>query len=139
MARRSISACCAEGALNEVAALLRDIEALVLEAANRGAFSDAETEANQLQINETVDSINRIANTTNFAGRKLLNGELDYVLSGVDTTHLTDVRVNGTSFGTRPFVPVEVNLAASPPPVTFRYIAKKSTMQSNEKTNKLQR
>ena len=76
----------AEGALNEVAALVRDIEALVLEAANRGAFSEAETEANQLQIDDTIDSITRIANTTNFAGRKLLNGELDYVLSGVDTT-----------------------------------------------------
>lgn len=111
----------AEGALNEVAALLRDIEALVLEAANRGAFSEAETEANQLQINDTIDSITRIANTTNFAGRKLLNGELDYVLSGVDTTHITDVRVNGTSFGSRPFVPVEVNLAQSAQQAELRF------------------
>ena len=111
----------AEGALNEVAALIRDIEALVLEAANRGAFSEAETEANQLQIDDTIDSITRIANTTNFAGRKLLNGELDYVLSGVDTSHITDARVNGVSFGSRTFIPVEVNLAQSAQQAELRF------------------
>ena len=98
---------------NESQALLTDIQALVIEAANSGAFSDAETEANQLQIDSTIDSITRIANTTNFAGRKLLNGELDYVLSGVDVSHVTDVKVNGASFGSRPNVPVEVNLSQS--------------------------
>jgi len=110
-----------EGALNEVAALLRDIQALVLEAANEGAFSDAETKANQLQIDDTIDSITRIANTTNFAGRKLLNGELDYVLSGVDVTHLNDIQVNGASFGTRPYVPVEVHVAQSAQQAELRF------------------
>lgn len=122
----------AEGALNEVAALVRDIQALVLEAANRGAFSDEETQANQLQIDDTIDSITRIANTTNFAGRKLLNGELDYVLSGVVTTQLTDVRVNGASFGTRDFVPVEVNLAQSAQLAELRFT--QSTVGANGAT-----
>ncbi len=121
-----------EGALNEVAALIRDIEALVIEAANRGAFSDAETEANQLQIDDTIDSITRIANTTNFAGRKLLNGELDYVLSGVTTTHVTDVRVNGASFGSRAFIPVEVNLAQSAQQAELRFT--QSTVGANGAT-----
>ena len=65
-----------EGALSEVQALLTDINALLVEAANQGAFSDEEVAANQLQIDAAIDSITRIANTTAFAGRKLLNGEL---------------------------------------------------------------
>ena len=52
-----------ESALNEVSSLLNDINALVVEAANRGAFSDAEVDANQLQIDSAIDSISRIANT----------------------------------------------------------------------------
>jgi flagellin len=63
-----------EGALAEVANLLVDIQDLVVEAANRGALSDEEIRANQLQVDSAIDSITRIANTTTFAGRKLLNG-----------------------------------------------------------------
>lgn len=102
-----------EGALNEVAALLTDIKALVVEAANRGAFSDEEVAANQVQIDNTIDSITRIANTTQFAGRKLLNGELDYVTSGVSTTQLADVSVLGAKFGSNVFIPVTVKVAQS--------------------------
>ncbi len=102
-----------EGALNEVAALLIDIQSLLVEAANTGAFSEEEIAANQLQIDSTIDSITRIANTTTFAGRKLLNGELDYVTSGIDSTQLADVRVNGAEFGTNPFVGVNVKVTQS--------------------------
>lgn len=102
-----------EGALDEVAALLTDIKALVVEAANKGAFSDEEIAANQLQIDLTIDSITRIANTTQFAGRKLLNGELDYVTSGIPATQLADVRVLGAKFGSRAYIPVAVNVAQS--------------------------
>lgn len=102
-----------EGALDEVAALLTDINALVLEAANAGAFSDEEIAANQLQVDDAIDSITRIANTTTFAGRKLLNGELDYVVSGVDRTELPDVHVLGAKFGSRTHVPVEVDVSQS--------------------------
>jgi len=102
-----------EGALNEVAALLIDIQALLVEAANSGAFSDEEIAANQLQIDSSIDSINRIANTTTFAGRKLLNGELDYVTSGVATTKLADVKVLGAKFGSQPYVAVNVSVSLS--------------------------
>jgi flagellin len=102
-----------EGALNEVSALLIDIQGLIIEAANTGAFSDEEIEANQLQIDSAIESIARIANTTTFAGRKLLNGELDYVVSGVNDNNITDVNVLGAKFGTRAFVPVEVSVTTS--------------------------
>jgi flagellin len=85
----------------------------VVEAANSGAFSDEEVAANQLQIDMAIDSITRIANTTTFAGRKLINGELDYVTSGVDATQLADLSILGAKFGTRDFVGVDVNVSLS--------------------------
>ena len=97
-----------EGALNEVNSLLTDIQALVVEAANRGAFSDAEVDANQLQIDEAIDAITRIANTTTFAGRKLLDGSLDYTTSGINFTQLADVNIQAANFGRAAFVPVNV-------------------------------
>lgn len=102
-----------EGALSEVQALLTDIQALVVEAANSGAFSDDEIAANQLQIDNAIDSITRIANTTTFAGRKLINGELDYVTSGVTATELADVSVLGAKFGSLPYVGVTVDVSQS--------------------------
>lgn len=102
-----------EGALNEVNALLKDIQALIVEAANQGAFSPEETEANQLQIDSAIESIGRIANVTTFAGRKLLNGSLDYVTSGVDSTLLAEVEIQGAKFGTRDLIPVEVQVTQS--------------------------
>lgn len=102
-----------EGALNETQSLLTDIQSLLVEAANRGAFSDEEIAANQLQIDAAIDSITRIANTTTFAGRKLINGELDYVTSGIITTELANVNVLAASFGTFSFVPVSITVGTS--------------------------
>lgn len=102
-----------EGALNEVNALLKDIQALIVEAANSGAFSPEETDANQLQIDSAIESIGRIANVTTFAGRKLLDGSLDYITSGINSTLLADVSVLGAKFGSRDFIPVEVQVSQS--------------------------
>ncbi len=102
-----------EGALDEVQSLLTDIQALLVEAANSGAFSEDEIAANQLQIDNAIDSITRIANTTTFAGRKLLNGELDYVVSSVTATKLADVYVQAAKFGTQKFVGVDISVSQS--------------------------
>ncbi len=111
--RASLVISTAEGALNEVAALLIDVQDLVVEAANRGAMSDDEIRANQLQIDSAVDSITRIANTTTFAGRKLINGELDYVLSNVSYSDMPTLQVHQAQFGTRSYIPVEVEVTQS--------------------------
>jgi flagellin len=102
-----------EGALDEVQSLLTDIQALLVEAANSGAFSEDEIAANQLQIDNAIDSITRIANTTTFSGRKLINGELDYVTSGINGNKLTDVYVQGAKFGTQAFVNVDITVSQS--------------------------
>src|SRR5688500_4667973 len=50
-----------EANLSEIANLLTGIKALVVEAANTGALSSEEIEANQLQIDSAVASITRIS------------------------------------------------------------------------------
>ena len=85
----------AEAALNEVSNLLNDMKGLVVEAANTGAFSKEEIEANQLQIDSAISSITRISNTTSFAGLQMLNGSLDYLTSGIVTSQIEDVKIYG--------------------------------------------
>ncbi|MCB9838836.1 MAG: flagellin [Phycisphaeraceae bacterium] len=102
-----------EAALAEVSDLLSSIKSLVVEAANSGAFSPEEVEANQLQIDSAIESITRISNTASFAGLKLLNGELGYTLSGVDATEILKANVNNAAFGTRSSIPVDVEVISS--------------------------
>lgn len=102
-----------EAALAEISDLLTSIKGLVVEAANTGAFSPDEIQANQLQIDSAVESITRISNSTSFAGLKLLNGSLDYVTSGINTAQIQDVRIFSASLGTQPYIPVSVQTLAS--------------------------
>lgn len=115
----------AEGALDEVSSLLKDIQAKIVEAANRGAFSDEEIQANQLQIDSAIDSVTRIANTTTFAGRKLLDGSLAYQTQGVDLAHIRGYQIHAAQFGTRSTVgvSVEVLTAAEQAKLEFPYAA----------------
>ena len=103
----------AEGSLNEINTLLVDMKSLIVEAANTGGFSKEEIAANQLQIDSAIDSITRIANTTSFAGLKLLNGSLDYINSGVATSQIADLKLLGVNFGTNSSVPVTVEVLNS--------------------------
>jgi flagellin len=103
----------AEGALGEIASLLLNIKNLVVEAANSGALSKDEIRANQLQIDSAVESITRISNTARFAGLNLLNGSLDYVTSGVNTTNLRALQVSKANFGTNASIPVNVTLVSA--------------------------
>lgn len=83
----------AEGALNEVNSLLLDLQALVVEAANKGAMTSEEINANQLQVDSILSSIDRISNTTTFASKKLLDGSQGYHLSTLPTNALASVSV----------------------------------------------
>lgn len=102
-----------EGSLAEVSDLLNSIKALVVEAANGGAISPEEIKANQLQIDSAIDSITRISNTASFAGLKLLNGQLGYTLSGVDTTNIIQAKVNAANFLSRSNIQVDVEVVGS--------------------------
>src|SRR5690349_20823701 len=103
----------AEGALGEVASLLLNIKDLIVQAANSGALSQDEIEANQLQVDSAVESITRISNNTTFAGLHLINGSLDYITSGVDSSVLKAINVAQANFGTQPTMPVNIDVITS--------------------------
>src|SRR4051794_25159259 len=73
----------AEGGLNEVSSLLNELQGLVGSTANAGGLSAEEKQANQPQVDSILGTINRIAASTSFQGKKLLNGSLDYTTSAV--------------------------------------------------------
>jgi flagellin len=84
----------AEGGLNEVSSLLNELTGLVGQAANSGGLSDDEKKADQLQVDSILGTINRIAASTSFQGKKLLNGNLDYTTSSVASTAIDNLHVN---------------------------------------------
>ncbi len=102
-----------EGYLNEVSDLLNSIRGLVVEAANTGALSQEEIEANQLQIDSAISSITRISNTASFAGLQLLNGSLDYLTSGVNASDINGVNIYNVQFGNASSASIEVEVIAS--------------------------
>jgi flagellin len=73
----------AEGGLNEVSSLLTDLQSLLTATANTAGLSREEKEANQLQIDSILQTIDRVAGTTAFQGSKLLNGNFDYKTTNV--------------------------------------------------------
>ncbi|MFQ5589644.1 MAG: flagellin [Phycisphaerae bacterium] len=85
----------AEGAMNEVSALLVELQALVVSTANEGGLLEEEVRANQLAVDSILASIDRIGQSTTFAGQKLLDGTRDYTLSGVPPTQLNSVSIYG--------------------------------------------
>jgi len=93
----------AEGGLDEVSGLLTELQALVTQTASDAGLSVEEKQANQLQIDSILQTIDRVAAATSFQGLKLLNGNLDYNTEGVDS-NVQSFRVNGAKLnfeGTR--------------------------------------
>jgi flagellin len=88
----------AEGALNEINSLLLDIQGMVNTAANSGVMTQEEVAANQLQIDEALSSINRIAETTQFNGKKLLDGSLGFNTNSVVAGEISSVTVQQATF-----------------------------------------
>ncbi len=83
----------AEGALNETSALLLDLQGLIVASSNEAGISHEELNANQLQLDSILASIDRIANTTAFAGKKLLDGSHAYLQSSVPAAALHSVAI----------------------------------------------
>jgi flagellin len=83
----------AEGGLQELSNLLTDLKGLVTATANTAGLSSEEKTANQLQIDSILQTVDRLAESTNFQGVKLLNGNFDFNSSSV-AAGVTDFRVN---------------------------------------------
>ena len=91
----------AEASLNEISGLLLDVQGLVDTAANSGGMTTEEIAANQLLVDEAIDSITRIASTAQFNGKKLLDGSLGGYTSTLgapmESVQITSVNMGGSS------------------------------------------
>ena len=104
----------AEGALDEMNNLLISVKDLTLQASNSGAISADEVDANQAQIDSAISSVNRIANTTKFSSKRLLNGAQDYVLStNTPLSALKDLHIFGLEFGTTSVKNIAIKMTTS--------------------------
>lgn len=111
----------AEGGLNEVSSLLTELQSLVSQAANSGGLSQEEKNANQLQVDSILGTINRIAQSTSFQGKKLLNGSLDYTVSSVTSTAIDNLRVNAAKLADGATQSVVVQVVTSAQTATLGY------------------
>ncbi len=102
-----------EAALAEINELLNSIKGLMVESANTGANSPEERAANQLQIDSAIQSITRISNTATFGGLKLLDGSLDFNLSGLTSSTIVKAQVFSASFVGSSSLQVDVDVVES--------------------------
>lgn len=112
----------AEGALEEVSRLLDDARRLALSSANTGVLDQNAIQANQNQINSIIESINRIAQQTQFGTKKLLDGSAGVFSYVTDTSNYDAINIGGTFGGytvnTDGDVTVQVTTAAAKARVT---------------------
>jgi flagellin len=66
----------AESGMRQISNLLIEAKGLAVEAANTGAMSPEMIEANQIQMDAILDSIDRFSGMTNWLGKPLLDGSL---------------------------------------------------------------
>jgi flagellin len=104
----------ADSALGQVSSLLNDIRGLVTESANAGVQSPAQLAANQAQVDSSLDALNRIAQTTTFQGRKLLDGSLDFTtVAGSNFSKLASLQIDQANLGATGSVPVNINVTTA--------------------------
>jgi flagellin len=104
----------ADSALGQVSSLLNDIRGLVTESANDGGLSAAQIAANQLQLDQSLEALNRIAQTTSFQGRKLLDGSLDFTTTaGTNFNRVDNLQIDQANLGATGSVAVSVAVSAA--------------------------
>lgn len=121
----------ADSALGQVSSLLNDVRGLVVEAANNGALSDDEIAANQLQVDSSLEAINRIAQTTTFQGRKLLDGSLDFTSTIDSVASVTDAKIDQANLGATGTVAVDVEITAAAQQATLDAASSAFTTAAN--------
>lgn len=104
----------ADSALGQISNLLNDIRGLVIEAANTGVLSDEQIAANQLQVDSSLEAIDRIAQVTTFQGRKLLDGSLDFQFTyTAGGATVEDLNIDQANLGTAGSVAVDIQISAA--------------------------
>lgn len=115
----------ADSALGEVTNLLNQVRGLVQEGLNKGALSQDEIAANQLQIDTALSAINRISANTSFAGDKLIDGSKAFrtQTSAVDSAKLSDFQVNEAVFGSSSSITLDATVVTAATQASLDYSA----------------
>lgn len=104
----------ADSALGQVSKLLTDIRGLITEAASSGNMSTEQIAANQLQVDSSLEAIDRVARVTTFQGRKILDGSLDFTVSGsTNFDRLSNLRIDQANLGTAGSMAVTVTVTTA--------------------------
>ncbi len=103
----------ADSSITEISNLLNEISTLVSASTSSANLSDSEIAANQSQIDDALDAIDRIVNTTNFNGKKLIDGSLAIDTSGTSTTTVNNLRVFSRSNATTDSVLTATRVASA--------------------------
>jgi len=86
----------AEGSLGEINSLLVKVRSLAIDSANAGVNDEDALAANQAEIANALETIDRIANNTQFGQKKLLNGSAGVSGQSSDTAALTFLKGKST-------------------------------------------
>jgi flagellin len=89
----------AEGALDEIQNLLRTMRQLAVHAANTGVNDLNAVQADQTQIRSALESINRIAEQTQFGTKRLLDGTAGITAQVTDPVRLAGIFIGSTFNG----------------------------------------
>lgn len=89
----------AEAALDEVQRLLTNIRGLAVHAANTAVVDASSLQADQTQIRSTIQSINRIAEQTQFGTKKLLDGTAGVMANVTSVNDVSSLYIGGTFAG----------------------------------------
>lgn len=89
----------AEASLDEVQRLLRNIRGLAVHSANTAVVDAATLQANQTQIRSTLDSINRIAEHTQFGTKRLLDGSAGILANVTSVNYVSSIYMGSTFAG----------------------------------------
>lgn len=83
----------ADAALTEVTSLISTIQSLAAKSSSSGGLTPSEIAANQAQIDNAISSIDRIIGTTQFNGKRLLDGSQSIRATASVPAKVSDVRV----------------------------------------------
>jgi flagellin len=98
-----------EGSLDEINNLLNKMRQLTLHAANAGTNDVTQLTADQKELDNAIDSINRIATQTQFGTKKLLDGSLA-AANNYDSTKILRFDVGSALLARGDFTPGAVSL-----------------------------
>ncbi len=120
----------ADNALSEISSLVNDIQRLANETANDAGLTAEERAANQSQIDDALESIDRIVSNTNFNGKKLLDGSLaiDASLSGTGITDLKVYNRKSSDTGTTTLTVHRISAASVASAINVNSVTTTSTM-----------